>query len=78
MQHVHKLIRKGTLKHFRIGEKLLRIPAEEVRRWEALQQTTSSESSTGDEPSPRGKGRTIEDAAYASVMASLRTREPPN
>ena len=77
-QHVHNLIRKGTLKHFRIGEKLLRIPAEEVRRWEALQQPTSSESSTGGKSSPRVKGRTIEDLALASAMASLRRREPPN
>jgi excisionase family DNA binding protein len=80
-QHVHNLIRKEVLASFRIGEKLLRVPAEEVARWEALQKkpkTTSSESSTEDESSPRGKGRTIEDAAFASAMASLRRREPPN
>ena len=62
MQHVHNLIRKEKLRSFRIGEKLLRIPAEEVARWEALQQTTSSESSTDGELSPREKGRTIEDS----------------
>ena len=66
-QHVHKLIRKEKLGSFRIGEKLLRIPAEEVRRWEALQQPTSSDSSTDGEPSPGKKGQTIEDAAFASL-----------
>jgi excisionase family DNA binding protein len=77
VQHVHKLIRKGTLKHFRIGEKLLRIPVEEVRRWEALQQPTQKAQRTTSHHL-RSKGRTIEDAAFASVMASVRTREPPN
>jgi excisionase family DNA binding protein len=42
VQHIHKLIRKGKLKHFKIGEKLLRIPAEQVRRWEALQEATEA------------------------------------
>ena len=78
VQHVHNLIRKEKLRSFRIGEKLLRIPSEEVRRWEALQQTTSLESSTDGESSPKGKGRTIEDAAFASSRFALRTREPPN
>ena len=32
-QFVHKLIRKGDLKAFWLGDKLLRVPAEEVRRW---------------------------------------------
>jgi excisionase family DNA binding protein len=68
-QFVHKLIRNGQLKHFKLGAKLVRIPAEEVARWEA-QQTTSSESSTGEKSSPGGRG--INEIAFASVMASRR------
>jgi Family of unknown function (DUF6614) len=71
VQHVHKLIRKEKLGSFRIGEKLLRIPAEEVKRWEALQQATSSESSTDGESSPGKKGRTIEDAALFDLKPGV-------
>jgi len=33
-QFIHKLIRKGEIKAFKLGGNLLRIPAEEVRRLE--------------------------------------------
>ena len=33
-QHIHALIRKGELRAFKLGHRLLRITAEEVRRWE--------------------------------------------
>ena len=74
-QYIHKLIRKGKLKAFRLGDKLLRVPAEEVRRWEA-QQTTSSESSTDGESSLGGKA--TDAAAFASVVASVKARQMQN
>ncbi len=75
-QFVHKLIRKGELPAFRIGEKLLRVRAEEVHKWEAQLANTVLEGSTED-GSLRG-GKVAEGVAIASVMASMRARQPPN
>jgi excisionase family DNA binding protein len=75
-QFVHKLIREKKLPAFRIGEKLLRIRAEEVHKWEAQIVNTALEGST-DDGSLRG-GKVAEGVAIASVMASMRARQPPN
>ena len=75
-QYIYKLIREKRLKSFNLGGKLVRISAEEVARWEAQQQTTSSESSTDEKSLPGGKG--VSDIAFASVMASRRQRPLPS
>ena len=75
-QFVHKLIREGKLPAFRIGEKLLRVRAEEVHKWEAQIVNTALEGSTDDGSLRGGKG--AEGVAIASVMASMRARQPPN
>jgi excisionase family DNA binding protein len=72
-QFVHKLIRKGELKAFKLGEKLLRIPMEEVRRWESQPAVTSSESLADGWSSPPG-GKARDDIAFASLMDSVRKR----
>jgi excisionase family DNA binding protein len=41
-QFVHKLIRTSKLKAFKLGGKLLRISAEEVRRWEETSPPTET------------------------------------
>src|SRR5262245_53570393 len=66
-QFVHNLIRKGVLGHFRLGGKLIRIPAEEVRKLEARLQTTRSESSTDGERRERER-------LFYSVLNSVRNR----
>lgn len=53
---IRKLIGEGRLGHFRIGA-LIRIPAEEVRRFECQQNTLSSDSEAG---SPSSIGTTEE------------------
>jgi len=68
-QYVHKVIRSGELKHFKLGSKLVRVAAEEVARWE--RQNTSLESSTGAKSSLGGKA--TDDAAIDSVLALHRT-----
>ena len=48
--HVRNLINKGELRSFRLGGKLIRIPADEVARWEqsfALPESTNGSSSSG-------------------------------
>jgi excisionase family DNA binding protein len=69
-QHIYDLIKSEQLKSFSLGRKLVRIPAEEVARWEAL--NTGSESSTADTSSHGG--RKAEDAAIASVLGSHRLK----
>jgi excisionase family DNA binding protein len=68
-QHVNRLVKEGRPRHFKVGDKLIRIPSAEVDRWEAQLQgkgpNTSSEPSTDAASSPGG--RTAADAAFASV-----------
>ncbi len=45
---VYALIRKGELKAFRVGGKLLRIQASEVERWESAGASIQSESTGSD------------------------------
>jgi excisionase family DNA binding protein len=58
-QFIHTLVRKGDLKVFRLGEKLTRIPAEEVRRvgrsraWCSLRPVTRHQRSRSGHGRPR-------------------------
>lgn len=69
-QHIYDLIDEGKLRTFSLGDKLTRIAAEEVARWEAstTRQPTDSESSKDASSSPGA--RTASDAAFASARES--------
>lgn len=43
-QAIYSIIKTGKLRTFRVGGKLLRIQADEVRRWESGGENTASES----------------------------------
>ncbi len=70
-QHVHNLIKSGRLRAHRMGQKLIRIPAEAVEEFEC--QTVISPDSAEAGPQPGTK------VASATVMRLVRaTRRKPS
>jgi excisionase family DNA binding protein len=67
-QYIHTLLQQGRLKSFRLGERLVRISAEEVKRWEeqsSIAQTETTEIAAGG--ASKRRERTAGEAAFASV-----------
>ena len=75
--HVRKMVRRGDLRAFRLGGKLLRIPAVEVERIEAMDpcedETEAQEShgSPNSEAATPSSGTTIEANGIAARLARL-------
>ena len=75
-RHVRNLIRDGELKHFRLGGRLLRVPASAVEEYERCRtQITSSEGSATDGSSHGGKTENGSDSALKRALAK-RQSEP--
>lgn len=69
-KHVRNLIKDGALGHFRLGGRLLRIPASAVEEYERCQtKHTSSDGSTAARSSPGGKAGSGNASALKRALA---------
>jgi len=53
--HVRNLIHRGELRAFRLGKRLIRIPADAIGEYERCQMNTGSDASKEDSSSPGGR-----------------------
>lgn len=65
--HIRHMIAAGKLRAFSLGDKLLRISAEEVQRIEGAECQTIASPGTGESSQPCGTERTVRDTAIRSA-----------
>ncbi|MGY2048855.1 helix-turn-helix domain-containing protein [Methylobacterium sp. JK268] len=70
--HVRNLIRRGELRAFRVGSRLLRVPPDAVLEFERCQETTGSDALTDATSSPGGL--TESDGVIVLTHSRPRTR----
>lgn len=69
-RHVRNLVKRGALRHFYVGGRLLRIPADAVEEYEQCQaMTTASGGSMENGSSPGGKTGSGTDTALMRALA---------
>lgn len=72
-QAVYSIIKTGKLRTFRVGGKLLRIQADEVRRWESGGESTASETtgSGNSTTKPLSSGKMTRGLTVEGLVSSL-------
>jgi excisionase family DNA binding protein len=73
-RHVRNVLRKGTLRYFKLGEKLVRIPVEAVEEYEKCQ--SSALSSTEENLRLNGMKKAADSAARSARMTVVRRTTP--
>ncbi len=74
-RHIMDMINAGDLRHFRLGAKLLRIPAGEVHRWEDANGETTDAEITGSATSRAKAARYGMKVAAATATGSELTKK---
>lgn len=74
-RHIMDMINAGDLRHFRLGAKLLRIPAGEVQRWENENGETIESGNTGSATSRAKAARYGMKVAAATATGSELTKK---